>query len=274
MKLFITLLVLLLPLPAMAHEFLLDGLEIIHPSIPATPLDGTTAHIYMAIANEGTEPERLLGIETPFGPAVLERMVKGSDGALRAEPLAWIDLPVGETVLLTAGELRGRVEGVTQPLLDGGQLDGAFIFEKRGRFQMFFMIDPAEPPDEPLPAAAPTATSTMDRASETLAIAASLRQAVGTDAMIAPIAIAGDFAIAGWSNDTTAARALLRKRDGAWQVLMWSGPSLLLPATANAVGMSATTADTLRKELEAGETALGVGFARRFDAFQGSVVLK
>jgi periplasmic copper chaperone A len=266
-------LLLLLPMPAFAHEFQLDGLDIIHPSIPATPIDGTTAHIYMAIVNDGTAPERLLGIETPFGPATLERMAKGPDGQLRAEPMAWIDLPVGETVLLTAGELRGRVEGVTTPLVDGGQLDGTFVFEKRGRFKMFFMIDPPEHVDEPM-AAIPAAAPALDQAAETRAIAAALRQAVGADATIAPVAIAGDVAIAGWSTDRDAARALLRKRDGAWQVLMWSGPSLLLPSTMNAFGISATVADALRAQLDAGEAALGTGLTARFDSFSGTVVLK
>lgn len=274
MKLFIAIILLLLPMPALAHESRLDGLEIIHPSVRSTLRDATTAHIYMAIVNDGTAPERLLGIETPFGSAVLDRMVKGPDGVLRAEPLAWIELPVGETVLLTAGQLRGRVEGVTKPLRDGGALDGTLTFEKRGRLRVFFTIDPAEPMDGPTAAAAPATASTLASAAETPAVAESLRQAVGAAAVIAPVAIAGDFAIAGWRTDKDAARALLRKRDGAWQVLMWSGPSLLLPATMNSLGISAAVADALRTELNAGEVALGAGLVARFDAFAGTVVLK
>ena len=271
MRALIAVLFLLLPLPAEAHEFDLGELQIIHPSIPATPLDSTTAHIYMAFVNNGTEPERLLGIETPYGSAVLERTVTAADGTVSTQKMAWIDIPAGETVLLTQGEMRGRVEGVAHPLLDGGQLDGAFVFEKRGRFKMFFMIDPVEEIEEP---ASVTAAPAMDRATETVAIADTLRIAVGADAMIAPVAISGDFAIAGWTKGEEGARAFLRKRDGKWQVLIWSGPSLLLPATMNSLGVSSGTADSLRSELKASETALGSVVTSRFDAFPGTVLLK
>ena len=271
MRALITALILLLAPAAAAHEFDLGDLQIIHPSIPATPLDVTTAHVYMAIVNNGTEPERLLGIETAYGPAVLERTVTTPDGTVSTQKMAWIDIPAGETVLLTQGEMRGRVEGVTQPLLDGGQLDGTFVFEKRGRFKMFFMIDPVEEIDEPAPVAAAPA---VDSATETISIADSLRGAVGADAMIAPIAIAGEFAIAGWTKGEEGARAFLRKRDGKWQVLTWSGPSLLLPATMNSLGVASGIADALRSQLQAEESALGPAVSGRFDAYGGTVLLK
>lgn len=267
-------LLLLLPLPAAAHEFMLDGLEIIHPSLPATPVGSTTGHIYMAIANEGSEPERLLAIETPFGPAVLERYVKGADGLSRPEPVAWIDLPVGETVLLTAGELRGRIEGVTTPLLDGGQLDGALVFEKRGRFKMFYMIDPVEPAEDPVPPQAAAEAVINDTASDTIAIAEAMRAVVGDAAMVAPIAVSGDFALAGWTSGSEGARTILKRVAGKWTVLTWSGPSLLLPATMNSIGIGQATAEVLRSAFAASETALGPAFATRFDTYPGTVTLK
>ncbi|WP_417309076.1 copper uptake system-associated protein [Devosia sp.] len=259
--------------PASAHEFFLDGLQIIHPAIPATPLDATTANIYMAIYNGGTEDERLLAIETPFGRAALERPLAQPDGSTSYEKLAWIDIPVGETVLLLRGEMRARISGVTEPLFEGGELTGTFVFEKRGRFKMFFMIDPLEPVEDPPTSPQPENATVSDRAGETVQIAEALRAAIGADAIIAPVALDGDFAIAGWSLGDEGARAVLRRRDAHWQVVMWAGPSLLLPATLSSLGVSATAADRLRTELAAGELALGAQFTDRFDAFPGTVVL-
>lgn len=251
--LFLALLV-LLPFPVGAHEFLLDDFQIIHPAVPATPLDSTTAHIYMALVNDGTEPERLLRIETAYGPATLERFTTAADGSVRIEKMAWIDIPPGEIVLMAPGELRGRVEGIAQPLLEGGELNGAFIFEKRGRFDMFFLVDPVEEVEETPSAAAP---ASIDRAAETVAIAGALRSIVGEAAVIAPIAVVDDVGIAGWTIGEQGARAFVRKRDGEWQVLMWSGPSLLLQATMNSLGVSRATADRLRAELRAGSPVWG-----------------
>lgn len=270
MKRLLFALAMLLPLPAAGHEFYLDGLQIIHPAIPATPMDSTTAHIYMAIVNDGTEPERLLGIETAFGPAVIERAVTDADGRTRYERMAWIDIPVGETVLMIQGEMRARVDNVTQPLFEGGELNGAFVFEKRGRFEMFYMIDPLEAlVDE----TAATVEPQVDRAAETIAIAEAVRNAVGAQAMVSPIALAGDVAIVGWIEGDEAARTFVRKRDGQWQVVMWSGPSLLLPSTMNSLGVNTATADLLRRELSAGETALGPAISTLFDAYPGTVTL-
>lgn len=262
-------LLLLFSLPAQAHEFLLDDLQIIHPSIPATALDATSANVYMALYNGGSEPERLLGIETAFGPATIERLVTDPDGTVRSQRMAWIDIPVGETVLLAPGEMRARVAGVSRPLVEGGELDGALVFEKRGRFAMFYMIDPVEEIDEPQAVAA---VPEIDRAGDTLAIAGIVRSKVGDDAVVAPIAIVGDVAIAGWTLGDEAARTFLRKRAGAWEIVMWSGSSLLLPATMNSLGVSKGVADKLRAELSVGETALGAAFTTRFDAYPGTVL--
>ncbi|ODT51029.1 copper uptake system-associated protein [Devosia sp. 63-57] len=272
MKRFVLLLLLFMAQPAAAHEFLLGDLQIIHPAIPATPLDGDTAHIYMALVNNGTEPERLLAIETAYGKAVLERQVTDANGVATQQKMAWIDIPPGETVLLIQGEFRGRVEGLKEPLVEGGELDGAFVFEKRGRFKMFFMIDPIDPiePIEELPM---QASERADTSEATLAIAAALRAELGEDTAIAPLAIVGDVAIAGWTRGDIGARAFLRKREGSWQVVLWSGPSLLLPATLTSLGVGVQTADQLRKELATGETALGRDYITRFDAFAGTVPL-
>lgn len=267
-------LALLLPLRAVAHEFWLDGLQIIHPSLPGTPVGATTAPVFMVFSNDGEADERLLAIETPFGPVKFLRPVEAADGTVTMQELAWLDLPVGEIVALVRGpmEMRGRVTNLTRPLYEGGELTGTMVFEKRGRFNMFFMIDPPEPEEDPT--AAPEPELAGDRAADITAVAHALRDQTGlSDAMIAPIAIVGDFALAGWSKDDTAARAFLRRDGDGWRVELWSGSSLLLPASLTSLGVPAAMAERLRAEFAAQEEALGPAFVARLDAFAGTVFI-
>ncbi len=262
----------LLPLRAMAHEFLLDGLQIIHPSLPATPVGAQTAPVYMVIANDGAEDERLLGIETPFGPVTFLRPVAGADGKVTMQALAWIDIPAGEIVTLTRGrmETRGRVSNVPRPLFEGDELTGTMVFQKRGRFDMFFLIDPLEAEEDPTLGPAPNDAGPAPE--DILAIAQALRAEPGlAEAIIAPVVVAGDAAIAGWTLGDDGARAFLRRKGTGWQVELWSGASLLLPASLTSLGVPAPGADRLRAEMVAREAALGPGFAARFDAFPGTV---
>lgn len=270
MKYLFVALLLVMSSGAVAHEFLLDDLQIIHPAIPATPMDVTSGNIYMALANDTDEPERLLGIETAFGPAVLERQVTAPDGSVRTEKMAWIDIPPGDVVLLIQGEMRGRVEGINRPLFEGAEVEGALIFEKRGRFEMFFLVDPLEEIVETGPVAT---TEEIDRAAAILEISEALRAELGADTMIGPIALSGDVALAGWTRGEDGARAFLRRRNDVWTPIMWADATIFAQPTMTSLGVPARVADTLRKEFVAGENALGAGFSARFDAFPGTVLI-
>jgi copper(I)-binding protein len=275
MRLFlVSLLLLVFPLQVYAHEFFLGDLQIIHPSIPGTPEGATKASVYMALSNEGAEDERLLGIETPFGIVRFQRPVAGPDGSTLMEELAWIDIPAGEIVLLARGQLRGRVSNVNRPLVEGGELTGTMIFEKRGRFDMFFMLDPMEVDEATV---VPESRNAKDQtgsvpAQEIPAIVRALRDTLGRgDAMIAPITAADDVAIAGWHSGDQSALAFLRKdSSGQWVVRLWSNDSLLLPATLTSLGLPAATSTRLRDEMNARLDAMGSLYRKRVEAFPGT----
>ena len=268
----LVLLLMLLARPALAHEFFLGDLQIIHPSIPATPVGARSAAVYMALSNEGEEDERLLGIETPFGRVRLLEPVTDAAGNTEMRERAWVDIPAGEVVLLARGEMRGSLANVIRPLTEGGELTGTMIFEKRGRFDMFFMIDPVESETENDPVSlTPVDVDEQDRAGDIAGIARALRAALDApEALIAPIALAGDMAIAGWTTEDTGARAFLRRGAKGWRVELWSNDSLLLPATLTSLGVPRRDAGRLLAEVEAQEAALGPDFSRRFDAFPGT----
>ncbi|SNT76907.1 copper uptake system-associated protein [Paracoccus seriniphilus] len=272
MRVLAVLFTLLTALPAPAHEFLLGDMQIIHPSLPATPVNARSAAVYMALSNDGPEDERLLGIETPFGMVRFLEPVTDARGNTRMRERAWVDIPAGEIVMLARGEMRGSLANVNRPLVEGDELTGTMIFEKRGRFDMFFLIDPVEAEAEfdPVSLASP-AVSETDRAADIAAIAGALRDVLAApQAMIAPVVLAGDVAIAGWTDGRVGARAFLRRKGTQWQVELWSNDSLLLLATLTSLGVSRVQAAALRAEMRAAEAALGPGFTSRFDAFPGT----
>ncbi|WP_168199290.1 copper uptake system-associated protein [Pseudorhodobacter turbinis] len=87
------------------------------------------------------------------------------------------------------------------------------------------------------------------------------------DAIIAPITIAGDIAIAGWTFGFEAARVFLRNGPEGWRAGLISNDSLLLPSTLVSLGMSRRDSTPFLAEVRAQEAALGPDFSARFDAF-------
>lgn len=262
-------------LPATAHEFFLGDLQIIHPAIPATPREANSAAVYMALANDGTEDERLLGIETPFGKVRFVHPVTDAQGVTTMQERAWVDIPAGEIVLLSRGDLRGSLANVNRPLFEGGELTGTMIFQERGRFDMFFMLDPMETETEYDPVTDPGGQAPqIDRASAITDIASGLRSEFGTpDATIAPIALAGSAAIAGWRSGADGAWVFLRDGATGWQAELMSNDSLLLPATLISLGVSGRDSAALLAEIAAQKGAFGPDFTATLDAFAGTAYL-
>lgn len=262
--------------PALAHEFSLDNLQIIHPAIPATSINATSAPIYMVLSNDGNEVERLLAIETDLGTVTFQRPSAANVGTLSMQVFPHIEIPPGETVLLAPGEMRGLVDGLSRSIFEGGLIPAVLVFERRGRFEMFFMVDPADDDKEGVLAGTLDSSDGNDRAADLLAINTVLRAELDnqTDIIIAPVVLDGAFAIAGWTRGEAGARALLRRDiDDGWYVEMWSGKSVTLPATLSSIGVPKSAAESLRRELAASEALLGCQFSSRFDNYPGTVII-
>lgn len=266
----------LLPAVANAHDVpagvqpisLFDGVEITHPAIALSAENGTTIYVYAVLTNAGPGTERLTSIETPFGPATFERTVTSADGSTRTERLAWIEIPPGVTDF-SRGTVRGRVDNVDPMALAAAAPAATFVFQGRGRFDLT-LATIANENDE----LGPQRTPTGPRAGDPAAVTAAVSAVIGAGSVVAPIAVAGDVAVAGWSHGDEGAWVFLRRDGGAWQVVLWSGRSLLLAATMTSLGVPAEGAAALRRQLDQAEVFLGDEFVARFDAFRGTVVLR
>lgn len=134
---------LLLAAPLLAHEIVAGDLQIIHPHIPQPPASAKTAGGYMAIVNSGAEPDRLLGVETDIAAkAEVHESKVGEDGMGTMEPVGALEIPAGETVSLERGGYHVMFMGLKAKLTEGEMHKVVLVFEKAGRVEMEFMIDP------------------------------------------------------------------------------------------------------------------------------------
>ncbi|MDT8856040.1 copper chaperone PCu(A)C [Paracoccaceae bacterium Fryx2] len=135
---------LLLCSAAVAHENTVGDLQIIHASIPAPTNSARSAAGYMAISNEGTAADRLIGVEVDFAAqAMLHTTEFGSDGVARMMHLDALEIPADETVMLEPGGHHIMLMGLNRTLEPGAMLPATLIFEQAGRVEMEFMVDPA-----------------------------------------------------------------------------------------------------------------------------------
>lgn len=135
----------LFTLPLQAHEIAAGSLEIIHPSIPATPPHPMTAAGYMAISNSGAEADRLIGIETPIAAqATLHATQVDAGGYARMVPLDGLDIPAGDTVVLEPGATHVMFMGLDHALKEEDSVPATLVFQHAGRVEITFAVTPPD----------------------------------------------------------------------------------------------------------------------------------
>jgi hypothetical protein len=210
-----------------------------------------------------------------------------------------IDIPANDTVVLESGGYHIMLMGLTQELIEGQMVPGVLIFEKAGRVEMEFAIDPpggvdhstmdhsamgAEASTETASAeghgddhghghgaAAPAMTG--DDPTDIEALLKAQFDTPESPLTVAPITVQGDVAIAGWSQDGRGGRVFLRKDAEGWFVELCSGAGLMLPATLQGLGLTPADAETLLVAARAAEETLGTEAIQRFDSFDGTLMI-
>ena len=95
----------------------------------------------------------------------------------------------------------------------------------------------------------------------------------GAPVMVSPVAISGDYAIAGWTQGEMGGRALLRRRHNEWIVVLCAGDDLLKADALKHAGIAGASAEDLLKRTAVAES--GIPAARRalFSKFEGLVTM-
>jgi periplasmic copper chaperone A len=134
---------LLFAVPVLAHEVTVGDLQIIHASIPQPAASAKAAGGFMAIVNNGTEPERLIGVESDIAMKSETHESKvNADGVGTMEHVDFIEIPPGQTVNLQHGGYHIMFMGLKGPLTEGEMHKATLIFERAGRVEIEFMVDP------------------------------------------------------------------------------------------------------------------------------------
>lgn len=291
-KLLALVVALLIAPPAIAHEVTVGDLQIIHPHIPQPAASAKAAGGFMAIVNNGTEADRLIGVESDIAmKSETHESSVDANGIGTMEHVDFIEIPAGQTVSLEHGGYHIMFMGLTGPLVEGETHKATLVFEKAGRVEIEFMIDP--PKSEGMgemdhskmdhsqmghdmahgdhAAAAPEMTG--DAMVDIEALLKAQFDTPENPLTVAPITVQGDVAIAGWSQNGMGGRAFLRNDADGWFVEVCAGKGLLMPEMLTGLGLSETDAATLLASVTAAETGLGAEAIALFDSFDGELFI-
>lgn len=134
---------LFLAAPSFAHEVTVGDLQIIHPHIPQPAASAKAAGGFMAIVNNGAEADRLIGAESDIAMKVeVHESSVDANGVGTMTHVDAVEIPAGGTINLEHGGYHIMFMGLTGPLTEGEMHKGALIFERAGRVEIEFMIDP------------------------------------------------------------------------------------------------------------------------------------
>jgi len=95
----------------------------------------------------------------------------------------------------------------------------------------------------------------------------------GSQLAVDPIVVANDHAIADWIQDGRGGRALLRRRDGKWSLILCSGDGIKSAAALQQAGVPASDAANLAERLQAAESTVSSDKRAMLSTFEGAVVM-
>lgn len=128
-------------LPASAHEYKLESLDIIEPWTRATPSTAQTGGGFLAITNKGTAPDRLITAKSPTADKVEIHEMKMDGNVMRMRELAvGLEIPPGATVQMKPGGLHLMFLGLKAPFAKDAKIPVTLVFEKAGSIDVEMVV--------------------------------------------------------------------------------------------------------------------------------------
>ena len=128
---------------ATAHEYKAGSIEIKHPWSRATPKGATVAGGYMKLINTGTTADRLVGGSTEVAGKFEIHQMSMDNGVMKMRPVSGgVEIKPGETVEFKPGGYHLMFVGITQPVVQGKRVKGTLEFEKAGKVDVEYAIEP------------------------------------------------------------------------------------------------------------------------------------
>lgn len=128
--------------PALAHEYTVGDLEIVHPYARSTPPNAPVAGGYMTIRNNGTEPDRLIGGEAGFAGKVEVHEMKMDGDVMKMRPVeGGLEIPAGGEAVLKPGGFHVMFMQLGEQLKAGEKRKATLTFEKAGAVEVDFNVE-------------------------------------------------------------------------------------------------------------------------------------
>ena len=90
---------------------------------------------------------------------------------------------------------------------------------------------------------------------------------------VAPVTVSGDIAVAGWAQGDMGGRALLRRKDGTWALILCSGDALREAGSLERFGLTPDEAAAMAAAVVAGEADMDPAVVEKFSRFDGTVMM-
>ncbi len=121
--------------PAWAHDYTAGSLHIGHPWARATPKGATVGGAYLTITNNGSTPDKLVGVSSPVAKQV-------SGGIMKMRPVeGGLEIDPGQTVTLKASGYHLMLEGLNKPLKEGERVPAPLEFAKAGKVNVELAVE-------------------------------------------------------------------------------------------------------------------------------------
>ena len=123
------------------------GMQVTGAWARATPKGAQVGGGYFKITNQGSAPDRLLGGSSPVaGKFELHEMSMSGGVAKMRELTNGIEIKPGETIELKPGGTHVMFVGLKQPLERGKPFTATLQFEKAGKVEVEFRVEPIGAP--------------------------------------------------------------------------------------------------------------------------------
>lgn len=130
-------------MPALARDYAAGPLKIGQPWSRAVPDAAQVAGAYLTVTNTGSAPDRLIGATAAMAGKVEIHEMSMSGGVMKMRELpAGLEIKPGETVILKPGSFHLMFLSINQRPKAGALIKGTLVFEKAGKIDVEFKIEP------------------------------------------------------------------------------------------------------------------------------------
>lgn len=124
-----------------AQEYKAGSIQITRPWAPPTPPNLRTGVVYMLVANEGKEIERLLSAASPVAERVEMHINEFEGNIARMRQIPAVEIAPGQQVTFRPGGLHVMLLGLRGPLRRGEPFPLSLTFEKTGTVEIRVAVE-------------------------------------------------------------------------------------------------------------------------------------